>query len=218
MRSDKDKAFKLRKEGKTYRELEKLLTISRSTLSEWFKDEEWSKYIKKSNYISNVKLSTERIKDLNDKRQALLDKTYKLVEKEAEQEFEIYKNNPLFMAGLMVYAGEGDKINKHITRVSNTDFYLHRIFIDFSVKFLNIVKKDIKIALIIYGDNVESDCIDKWSKELGILKSNFYKTQVIVGKETRRKLQYGVGMSIISGKVVVKKKVVKWLELCKVNF
>lgn len=218
MRSDKDKAFKLRKEGKTYRELEKLLTISRSTLSEWFKDEEWSKYIKKSNYISNVKLSTERIKDLNDKRQALLDKTYKLVEKEAEQEFEIYINNPLFMAGLMVYAGEGDKINKHITRVSNTDFYLHRIFIDFSVKFLNIVKKDIKIALIIYGDNVESDCIDKWSKELGILKSNFYKTQVIVGKETRRKLQYGVGMSIISGKVVVKKKVVKWLELCKVNF
>lgn len=43
MRQDKETAKNLRKLGKSYREIEEELGIPRSTLSDWFGSEEWSK-------------------------------------------------------------------------------------------------------------------------------------------------------------------------------
>ena len=53
-----------------------------------------------------------------------------------------------------------------------------------------------------------------WSNILKIKRENFYKTQVIVGKEKVRRLQYGVGMSIICS-TVLKKKMLVWLSLAQ---
>ena len=131
MRHDKIQAFELRKQGKTYREITKTLGISLSTLSGWLKDEKWSQDIKKINKEIHIKTSTAHLKRLNDKRRIFLQEKYKKVEEEAEKEFEVYKNNPLFMAGLMVYAGEGDKTSRNLTRISNSEFYLHLVFIRF---------------------------------------------------------------------------------------
>src|SRR3989344_2769843 len=109
MRHDQPQAFSLRKQGKTYREIEKILIVSRSTLCDWFKNEDWSKHIKKSNTNKHIKLSKERLKKLHQGRRLMLEKKYKEVESEAEKEFQFFKKDPLFMAGLMLYAGEGDK-------------------------------------------------------------------------------------------------------------
>ncbi len=217
MRHDQTQAFKLRREGKTYREIQKLLGISRSTLCDWFKNEEWSRHIKKTNTDKNIKLSIERLEKLHAGRRLMLDKKYKAVEQDAEREFEIYKNDPLFMGGLMLYAGEGDKTSRNLTRLSNSEFYLHIVFISFSQKFLNIGRDKIKFWLLLYPDHDIEKNIEIWSNKLGINKSNFYKSQVIVGKEKKRKLQYGVGNSIILS-TSLKKKMLKWLELCRVYF
>src|SRR5260221_10246511 len=99
-----------------YREIEKTIGISRSTLCEWFKNEEWSNHIKRSNTNRHIKISTEHLIKMNAGRRILLDKKYKEVEKKARQEFEIYKEKPLFMGGLMLYAGEGDKMTKGVIR------------------------------------------------------------------------------------------------------
>lgn len=213
MRQDKDLAFKLRKDGKSYRDIHKELGVSRSTLCEWFKDAEWSKHIKKSNTTKNIILSSERLKLLQEGRNKMLKDKYNKVELEAEKEFLVFKNDPLFMAGLMIYAGEGDKRSDHNSRVSNSEFYIHKIFIRFAEKYLDIKREKVKISLILYPDLNVSDCIDKWSLELNIPRINFYKTQIIKGKEKTKKLQYGIGTSIISSTVVIKKKIRKWLEL-----
>ena len=42
MRKDKEYIFSLRKEGKTYRQIQKEVVVSRATLSAWFKDIEWN--------------------------------------------------------------------------------------------------------------------------------------------------------------------------------
>ena len=217
MRHDQPQAFELRKQGKTYREIEKLLGVSRSTLCEWFKNEEWSKHIKKSNTDKHIKISIERLRKLHQGRRLMLERKYKLAEEDAVKEFEIYKNDPLFMAGLMVYAGEGDKTNRYNIKLANSEFYLHLVFIRFSEKFLNIGRDKIKVWLLLYPDHDIEKSIKIWSKKLNINKSNFHKSQVIIGKEKTRKLQYGVGNSIISS-VALKKKILKWLELCKLHF
>lgn len=217
MRHDKEKAFELRRENKTYREIQQLLGISRSTLCGWFKNEEWSKHIKKSNTNRQISVSIERLQKMNNARRIMLEKKYKAVEEEALREFEIYKNDPFFMAGLMVYAGEGDKTNRYNIRLSNSEFYLHLVFIRFCEKFLKVERKNIKVWLLLYPDHNIEEVIAVWSKKLNINKSNFHKSQVIIGKGKTKKLQYGVGNSIISS-TSLKKKILKWLELCKLYF
>jgi hypothetical protein len=217
MRHDQPKAFELRKQGKTYREIEDLLDVSRSTLCDWFKNEKWSKHIKKTNTEKQIKISKIHLEKLNEGRRIMLEKKYKKVEEDAEKEFEIYKNDPLFMAGLMLYAGEGDKNSKHLVRLSNSEFYLHLVFTRFSEKFLKVEKNNIKFWLLLYPDHRIKECVDIWSKKLNINELNFNKSQVIKGKSKLKKLQYGVGNSIISS-TSLKKKMLKWLELCKLYF
>jgi len=217
MRHDQPQAFELRKQGKTYREIEKLLGISRSTLCDWFINEKWSKHIKKLNIEKQTKISILHLEKLHEGRRLMLEKKYFKVEEDAKNEFELYKNDPLFMAGLMIYAGEGDKTSRNLTRISNSEFYLHTAFIRFSEKFLNIKHESIKFWLLLYPDHDIENCIEIWSKKLGISKQNFYKSQVIIGREKIKKLQYGVGNSIISN-TSLKKKMMVWLELCKIYF
>lgn len=218
MRRDKNLVFKLRKEGKSYRDIQKQVNISRSTLCVWFKNENWSKHIKYNNNKTNISLGTERLKLLNIARDRALKDKYDQIEIEAEENFKIFKNETLFWAGLMLYAGEGDKRSRNQTRITNSEFYIHKIFINFSEKYLKIPKKHIKISLIVYPDNSISECLDLWSKELNISTNNFYKTQIIEGKEKSKRLQYGIGISIISSRVVVKKRMLKWIELSKQEF
>jgi len=217
MTINKERAFELRKTGKTYREIKKSLGISLSTLSGWFKDEKWSEDISKNNKEIQIKNSVIRLKILNEKRRLMLKKKYLEIEEQAKREFEINKNNPLFMAGLMLYAGEGDKSSKHLVRLSNSEFYLHSVFIRFSGEFLGVKRKNIKFWLLLYPDHSTEECLNIWSRKTGIGRQNFNKSQIIKGKSKTKKLQYGVGNSIISS-TGLKKKMMKWLDLCKRDF
>lgn len=215
MRKDKAVAFRLRKGGKSYRQIQQEINVSRSTLCNWFKNETWSKHIKANNINTNSKISADRLKSLSLDRKIVLENSYEQAMQEAEKDFHLFKKDPLFTAGLMIYAGEGDKRSINNSRVNNSEFYLHKIFIDFAIKYLNIKRENIKIGLILYSDLDKKECLDKWSRELDIPITNFYKNQFIKGKEKNKKLQYGVGISIISSTVIVKKKILKWLELCQ---
>lgn len=215
MRHDQPKAFELRRQGKTYREIEKLLDISRSTLCDWFKDEDWSKHIKKSNIKTHIKISTEHLKKLNEGRRLMFEEKYKKVGEEAIQEFETYKNIPLFVAGLMLYAGEGDKLDKGKIRLANIDFNLHKVFLKFCEKFLKTNQDIIKFSLLLYPDLDVNVCVKKWSSELNIQEKNFYKPQIIQGKLKTRKLHFGVGTTIILNSFL-KRKLLFWIEKSKI--
>jgi len=213
MRPDKSIIFQLRKDGKSYRQIQEETGISRSTLCDWFCNEEWSRHLKNKNIKVNTKISKDRLIKLNNDRLKRLSLIYEKAEKEASDQFDYFKKDPLFMAGLMIYAGEGDKRSRNISRITNTEYYLHKIFIKFSEKYLGISRKSVKIALIIYPDNNMDECVNSWSKELSIKKENFHKTQIIQGKEKTKRLQNGIAISIISSTVVVKKKILVWLKL-----
>lgn len=216
MRKDKEKILQLRRQGKTYREIQKVVKISRSTLSVWLKNEEWSKHHKRKNIERHIKISTEHLKKLNDGRKRSLEEKYKKIEKEAEEEFKEFKKYPLFMAGLMLYAGEGNKAKKHLISLSNSEFYIHSIFLKFCEKFLGKKRANIKFWLLLYPDNDISTCTKIWSTKLKVKIENFKKPQVIQGRSKKRKLQYGVCNSIILD-TGLKRKLMKWLDMCKID-
>lgn len=214
MRKDKEFIFKLRREGKSYRDIQQATGVSRGTLCEWFKHEDWSRHLSVKHSIQGIQRSKDRMIKMNMVRNLKLQYQYALVEKEAEKEYETYKHETLFWAGLMLYAGEGDKKSKHQIRVSNCEAYIHRIFVNFACKYLDFSKEGFHYSLIIYPDNNPKECVTAWSKELGVSEGLFYKPNVIQGKESTKRLQYGTCISIISS-TAQKKKLLKWLSLAE---
>ncbi len=212
MRQDKERIFQLRREGRTYREIQRDTGVSRATLSLWFKDQDWSRHLSLEHSKKNLGASKERMERMNMVRKLKLHYQYALVEKEAEKEYQIYKKEPLFWAGLMLYAGEGDRKSSHQIRISNCDPYIHRISINFICKYLFLSRENFRYSLIIYPDNNPKDCVSHWSKELGVQEDLFYKPQVIQGREVIKRLQYGTCISIISS-TAQKKKLLRWLSL-----
>lgn len=212
MRKDKNIAFELRKSGKTYRQIQSELGVSRSTLSDWFRDVPWSRHMK-IEYTKQT-WSPAQHKRMHEARTRKLSEMYERSENEAILEYQIYKKDPLFWAGLMIYAGEGDKRSKGLIRITNTEFHLHKIFMRFAIKYLGIPREKIKCALILQPGLNDSLSRAMWSNLLEIPRDRFYKTQVIQGKDMKRRLQYGIGMSIISS-TVLKKKLQKWLSLAQ---
>lgn len=212
MRKDKEKAFELRKQGKSYNAIREELGISKSTLSDWFKNIEWSKHSKVSN--TKTTRSPEHIERMHKARRDQLSALYREAEDQAENSYQVFKKEPLFWAGLMAYAGEGEKRSKHYIKITNSEFYIHTIFIKFSQVYLEVKKQEIRCGLIVYPDLNASLCKEMWSNMLGLSREQFHKTQVIQGKELKKRLQYGVAMSIISS-TVLKKKIMKWISLAQ---
>lgn len=214
MRKDKEFIFTLRQEGRSYRYIQNATGVSRGTLCGWFKDKEWSKHITGRHTSQSIERSKDRMIKMNMVRKLKLQYEYALAEKEAEKDYETYKKEPLFWAGLMLYAGEGDKRSKHQIRISNCESYIHRIFVAFSCKYLHFSQEGFRYSLIIYPDNNPEECLDAWAKELGVGRALFYNPHVIQGKEAIKRLQYGTCISIISS-TAKKKKLLKWLSLAQ---
>jgi hypothetical protein len=214
MRRDKDSIFKLRKNGKSYRDIQKEFDISRSTLCGWFKNEEWSKHIRYKNDKDNTEISTTRINKMNFARGLKLEAKYRDIIEEAKNEYQIYRNDPLFSAGLMLYAGEGDHLSKGAIKLANIDFDLHKVFINFSKRYLKTNIDMIKFSILLYPDLNIDKCLERWNSELKIPKQNMYKPQVILGKFKKRKLHFGVGTSIILDSFL-KHKLLFWINQLK---
>lgn len=214
MRRDKTQIFELRKQGKSYREIQKIYPISRSTLCVWFKDKEWSMHIKRSKMQYQKDNQDEILSKMRLARSLRLEKYYKEVEAESVEEFEIYKDNPLFMAGLMLYSGEGDKANRNNIRLANIDFGIHKVFIEFLVTYMEKDIDRLRFGLLLYPDLDIEHCKSKWSIELKIPIHNFHKPMVIQGRHKTKRLHFGVGSTILSS-TSKKKKLLIWVELAK---
>ncbi len=112
MRIDKENAFVLRKQGKSYKEIKAELGVPKSTLSDWFNGQGWSKDLSSKLFEKAKQAHTVRLQELNKIRGENLKKVYEEAIKEALEEFELLKYHPLFIAGLMIYWGEGNKVSK----------------------------------------------------------------------------------------------------------
>lgn len=211
------RALQLRRQGMTYSAISSELKVAKSTLASWFqKSLENFSEITKKNISENRKESKERLLEFTKKQKKMLFLKYEQAVKDAQREFEKFKLDPLFVAGLMLYAGEGDNKSRHHIRISNTDWKLHSIFLTFCEKYLLFSRQNIHIQLLIYADNPQDELENFWSEKTAIHKKNFYKTQIIQGKSKRR-LQFGICMTIINS-TRLKYKLLEWISLCKEQF
>lgn len=210
----KIQAFKLRRQGKSYNYINKKLGIAKSTLSGWFSDKEWSQKVKMNLQKQKRNTTPQNIIKLAQIRKRKKKERYNKYKREAKKEFCQLKSNPLFLTGLSIYWGEGEKANQGRVSVINSDVNMQKVVVNFYRKCLKIPQKKLRIALFIYPDHDENTIKDYWASNLNIPKSQFIKTQVLNSrsKRTNNKLKNGIcNLYFCSTEIHV--KIIKWLEL-----
>lgn len=207
--TQKEIAFTLRKEGFSYNEIASRLQIAKSTLSSWFRNNADLSYIKEQNIAQNREDAKESLIKHIEERRKLIAIQEKDIESEAQVSYETHKNDALFIAGIMMYAGKGDKKSRGYIRVSSKDFRIHRVFIHFCTQYLGYSKEQIRLSILAYND-VDARMVETfWKDKLHI--ANFYKTHLLP-QTGKRRLQFGVAMTIIND-TRAKIMLLQWIKL-----
>lgn len=205
-------ALAFRRRGFTYREIAKICNVSVSTLSNWFAHEPFSHEVARTNTSRATRENTKRLALITKARTTERKHQYAEAARLAAIEYQNYRTTPLFIAGVMVYASQGDMHNEKLIRLSSSQTHLHRIFIRFLTTYLGVEKAKIRLWLLLYPDLDEVACMKLWCKKTGISAGQFYKNQIITSRGHKPTLHFGVGNTII-GSTLLKKKLMKWVEL-----
>src|SRR3989344_3066288 len=213
MRKDKEKATELRRLGISYKQIGRELGIPIGTLAGWFKNEPWSIEIRDRLASTESLAYPEKLKRLIDavkQKHAILHESYR---KEARDEFIVLKNDRLFIAGVMLYWGEGDKkVENSQVKLSNSEPGMIKVFYLFLIEVMKIPSEKIKINLLLYPDLADMPLRNLWSIATGIPLSQFKKSVYIQGRHPARRLSYGVGNIRVGGRKY-KEKILEWIKL-----
>ena len=212
MRKDRHDATNLRRRGKSYNEIKAVLGVPKSTLSDWLSATSWSRKIKGTLSEEAKIKSAIHIRALNAVYRKHLAKIYHEARAEALQEFEHFKLHPLFIAGIGIYWGEGDKSSLHQLRLANTDPAMIKTFVRFLDKICGAPKEKIRAYILLYPDLDQKRCVRFWVRESGLPRKNFNKCVTIQGRHRTRRIKYGVCTVGISSRYL-KEKMCVWLSL-----
>jgi len=185
----RQKAITLRIESRlSYSAIQRELKVPKSTLSYWLKEhplhEDEILKLRRQSW-KRGEASRERFRNtMRIKREKLDEKVYQ----EYKKRIAGFGSESFFLAGLMLYLGEGDKRSKGRLGLANTDPAVMQFFLKWMVSFLNIDHARIRAELHLY-ENMD---IEKeksfWQNATKLRKEQFYKAQI--RKITRGKFIY----------------------------
>ena len=203
---DREKAIALRKQGKSYSEIREEIVVNKSTLSNWLKDYPLSKehvdLLRTKSY-----LRIERFRQT-----MLLKRNVRLKSVYEEQKSKLLplSDRELFVAGLFLYWGEGNKSLKNSLSINNTDPQVVKFALCWMIKSLKIPKEKIKVYLHLYSDmNVKIE-VNFWAKLLGLPLSQFNKPYVKVSSRvdlTQKGFGHGT-CGVVTNDVRLKEKII----------
>ena len=127
------------------------------------------------------------------------------------EEFELLIYHRLFIAAMMIYWGEGDKLSKNRISIANTEPSMLRVFVYFLKNICQFNDNKIRAWMLAYPDMDIESSKKYWIINTGLSESNFRKTILIQGKPTKRKLSNGV-CTIEIGSTYFKIKMLVWLR------
>lgn len=175
----RNEAILLRQEKElSYSEIKKRLNVSKSTLSYWLRDfplsEEKILELRRKNWTKG-EASRERFRlTMREKKEQLAKISYD----KYRQKLKFVSKETLFVAGLMLYLGEGAKKKESSIVLANTDPKVIKFFVKWLTDFLSVSKTQMRVQLHLYENmDIEREK-DFWKKELNFGAEQFYKVSV----------------------------------------
>jgi len=216
MRSDKDKAILLRKQGKSYNEITKILGVPKSTLSLWLRnirmsnaiqERFWNKTRKK--WVTSItRFNKERARIARQKAQQIQDLTLKDIKRISKRE--------LLLIGSALYWAEGYKKSRWTVVFSNSDPLMIRLIMRFFREICKIKEDKFFATVQIHPNTTSQKSINYWSKITKIPKKQFRKTYSRLTPSSKRKrainiLPYGT-LRISISDVETINKIKGWIK------
>lgn len=195
----KSKVIKLRKSGKTYGEIIKIIgqSIPKSTLSDWcskiYLNSKQRKIIDKK-IKDNCKKGMEVAWIINKKRRK---KYLKSIVDRNKYLAKIFKDKNVGKIALsMLYLGEGAKsLDRGSLRFGNSDPFIIGLFLNLIRKCYKVDEKKFRCTVLCRADQNIDDLEKFWLKITKIPKSQFYKARIdarTIGKPSKKPDYKGV--------------------------
>ncbi len=204
----KSKAIYLRKDGKSYNEIIRILRIrSKGTLSNWFKDIKLSE--KSLNKLSkNNALAYKRgLHMANKKRREKIDQENLLSYNESKSSVGRISKETLKMIGVSLYWAEGMKSERVAPSLifSNSDPNMIKVYLRFVREILNISEDKIRAGIHIYSSIKEIEAKKFWSSITKLPIDRFYiVNQISISSKRLRPfniLPYGTAVIKINSRI-----------------
>lgn len=173
---EKIQAIKLRKQGKSYKEIRKKIKVSKGTLSVWLKDVVLTEKQKQRLYVTLRRQNA--YKAAKRQQQKKIKRTKKIIYQAKREAVELSKN-PLFLMGLMLYWAEGDKSERtEQVKFSNSDPEMIKIIMKWFRIYCQVPEEKFRITLHIHTLHCRKNLERYWSNITKIPLKQFYKTYV----------------------------------------
>lgn len=175
--STKEKAIKLRKEGKTYSEILKEIPIAKSTLSLWLRDVGLSK--RQHQVLTRKKLIASKRGGIAKKLQRL--NRIKLIKERAFNDIKHISNRELWLIGIVLYWAEGSKEKEYHPgsrlNFSNSDSNMIKLYLKWLKEVCKVPEHRIELEIYIHENSKNN--IEKvkkyWSEVTSTPLHNFNK-------------------------------------------
>lgn len=208
----KERAVSMRRAKKSYREISAALGIPKGTLSGWFNGEAWSAAIARELDAATRPMHRARIAAMARARSVKFAALRAEARREARVRFPKLFRSPLFVAGLALFWGEGERnVERGRVRVPNVDPDLLVAFTRFLVECAGVPRERIRPWILLYPDLDAVRCLRYWSKVLDVPSQQFQRAQVIAGRSTRRRLPYGVCTVYVSDRLL-RERIDEWMH------
>lgn len=217
--SKKEKAIKLRREGRTYSEILKEVSVAKSTLTEWFR---------------SVKLTTPQFQRLTErklaasKRGGIAKREQRIVRankihNEALSDISNLTQRELWLIGVALYWAEGSKEKDYQfgsgVKFGNSDSRMVRVFLKFLYKVCGAKKEDLIIEIYIHENSKNNiDVVRKyWSEVTGfgldkLNKVYYKKNKIKTNRKNTGDLYYGGIRVKVRSSSTLLRRIAGWTE------
>ena len=177
----------MRKQGKTYNEINRLLGIPKSTLSGWFEGLEISARIKRRLWTRNQRKWAESITNYNKKRALDVFNRNNETQQRISKEIGRLTKRELMLIGTALYWAEGDKKQRWRCKFCNSDPKMIKTIMEFFRDVCKVPGNKFRAYVQIYPNISEQKAKIFWSKISGIPLKQFGKTQTAISKSSKFK-------------------------------
>ncbi|MEK7562337.1 MAG: helix-turn-helix domain-containing protein [Patescibacteria group bacterium] len=216
MDNSKNLAIKLRRQGKSYNQIVKILGTPKSTLSLWLRDIDMSPKIRKKFWDSVKQRQAESITKFNKKQAEKAREKAQEIQKNAYEMIGAPSKKELLLMGAALYWAEGFKKTRWILAFSNSDPLMIKVIMKFFREICNVPEEKMRGTVQIHPNVTPEQAINYWSKITKIPQCQFSKCYTRLSPSSKQKrpyntLPYGtLRISVYDSKIT--NKVKGWIQ------
>ncbi len=212
---ERAQARALRAEGRSVKEIAKIMAISVGSISPWVRGVPLTVDQRRALASRSAVASLEgQAKGWAACADARARRWAKFTE-QADQEWPILSQNPKFMFGLALYVGEGTKCCPNAVGLVNTDVRVLRSTLDF-YRLVGVEMDQIRARLMLHDINHEPEAKAYWCRELGLTLRQFTQTHRKAPSSSRGKRgnKHPQGMLALRvNSTELRQKLGRWMDL-----